>query len=446
MQGYWFATLLAFICLEGLGRKYLPQISPLVFYFAKDVVLIAGFLFFRPPAAVTRAAKYLYRGFGVFWAGAFAWTVLEILNPEHESLLLGVIGLRAYWLWWIAPVVVATVLRNPKQKRRAIYVLAVLTIGIAILAGIQFVSPTNSAVNLYSVVDGEALYAADAGTVYATGRARTSSTFSFISGFADFEVLVPTLLLSLGLSTSDRKLRTYALSATVMAASVIATSGSRAPMILGVVVLIVTCWSAGLFFTVVGRRIMIGAIAATILAAAAFPDAIVGVQSRFDPDETKDRIVLNTMVLPPVALLALDYPPAGIGTGMQQNARISLQIFPKWQTEIEMHRYLVELGVVGFVLVWTAKFGLMVAMFRAYKILKRAGRGAASGAALSYSAVTFFGNITFDHIWQSLYFVGCGFILAETMSVVDAAAAAKKEQETEALVSKAALPAAARVS
>lgn len=426
MQKYWFGALLASICLEGLGRKYLPSISPLVFYFGKDFVLLAGYLLFKPPASVARTAKGLYRGFGIFWVAAVAWTVLEVLNPEHESLLLAAIGLRAYWLWWLAPFVVATVLRTPALKRSAILTLAILAIGISALAAVQFASPTTSAVNLYSVVDGEALYAADAGTVYATGRARSASTFSFISGFADFNVLVPTLLLSLGLGTPERKLRRWALAATLLSTSVIATSGSRAPLILSVAVLILNCWCAGLLTTRAGRRIMIGALAGGVLAAVAFPDAILGVQSRFDPAESKDRVILNTMVLPPVALLALDYPLAGIGTGMQQNARISLQVFPKWQTEIEMHRYLVELGAVGFCLVWLAKFGLMVALFRAYKILKRAGRHAASGAALSYAAVTFFGNITFDHIWQALYFVGAGFILAETSAVLEAAAAAKK--------------------
>jgi hypothetical protein len=28
------------------------------------------------------------------------------------------------------------------------------------------------------------------------------------------------------------------------------------------------------------------------------------------------------------------------------------------------------------------------------------------------------GNLTFDHIWQALYFLGCGFILSEVVSVM----------------------------
>ena len=65
----------------------------------------------------------------------------------------------------------------------------------------------------------------------------------------------------------------------------------------------------------------------------------------------------------------------------------------------------------------------MVALMRAYKLLKRAGRRGAATAALSYALLTFAGNLTFDHVWQALYFIGCGFILAEVLSVMRAHAA-----------------------
>jgi hypothetical protein len=103
---------------------------------------------------------------------------------------------------------------------------------------------------------------------------------------------------------------------------------------------------------------------------------------------------------------------------MQQNARGSLRIQPEYEYEAETGRYLIELGPVGFLLVWTAKLGLIVALVRAYAILKRAGKRGSAGAALSYAALTMFGYLTFDHIWQALYFMGCGYILAEVVAVM----------------------------
>jgi hypothetical protein len=434
MEIYWFVALMASVCFEGLGRKYAPQIPSFALYFLKDVVLLIGFVFIRPPRSIQRAWKNLYRGFGIVWLVALLWTVLEIFNPSHQSGLLALIGLRAYWLWWVAPVLIATVVLKPGNRRRALYVLSTFTISIAALAALQFVSPADSALNLYSVVDGESVYAAGSGIVFSTGRARVSSTFAYLTGFQDFAILVPALLLSLGLETPDTKLRNYSLAATLVAASVIPMSGSRSAVILGVLVLLLTSWSAGLLFTAAGRRIMVGAIAAMVLASVAFPDAMLGVESRFEGDETQERFLSAASVLPPVALLTLDYPAMGIGTGMEQNAKAVLHVQSEWDTELESHRVLVELGPVGFCLIWVTKLGLMIALLRSYRILQRANRRAVSGAALSLAAVTFFGDLAFDHVWQALFFTACGFVLAEIVKASEEQKAYEEQLKRASLV------------
>jgi hypothetical protein len=421
MQTYWFLALVSSICLEGLGRRYVPQIPTIAFYFLKDIVLLAGFVFFRPSASVVRIGKYLFRGFGIAWIAAFIWTVCEAANPEQTSIVLAMVGLRAYWLWWLAPFVIAGVLQSQYHRRRATFVLAFMATGIAVLAALQFISPADSAINAYSIVDGETLYASDAAMVYTTGRARVASTFAFPSGFTNFTILVPVILLSLGLETSDRRLRAASLVGTALTAIALPMSGSRSSVVLGLGVLVLTCWSAGLFFTRAGRRILMGGVVGIVVGAVLFPDAIFGVQSRFmdSSSETMGRLTAAAAIIPPVALATFEYPLAGTGTGTMQNAATSFHVSTQWTAEIELHRYLVELGPVGFLFAWATKLGLMVAFLRAYSIFKKAGRRSSAGAALSYAAVTFFGSITFDHIWQSLYFVGAGFILAETKSALD---------------------------
>jgi hypothetical protein len=421
MQTLWFAFFFSSICLEGLGRKYLPGIPASAFYFAKDAILLIGYFYFRPPPSVWQVGRYLYRGFGVVLFAAILWTVVEVLNPEQQSVALGLVGLRSYWLWWIAPFVLATILRSDEQRKRAFYVLIAITTGISVMAVLQFNAPPDSSLNLYSVVEGEQVYASDVMVVSETGRARVSGTFSFISGFADFTILIPTLLLSLGLETRDRRLRRLTLGATIIAAAVVPMSGSRTSILLGVVVLGITAWTAGLLFTRIGRRIMISAIAVIVVAVFAFPDAFLGVQSRFaDTEETSTRLQGAATILPPVAMSVFDYPTTGIGTGMEQGANVRAAFHvssQRYDTEQEYGRYLIELGPIGYLLVWTARLGLFAALLRAYAILKRAGKRGGAGAALSYAALTIPGNITFDHIFQALYFMGCGIILAEVVSV-----------------------------
>jgi hypothetical protein len=76
---------------------------------------------------------------------------------------------------------------------------------------------------------------------------------------------------------------------------------------------------------------------------------------------------------------------------------------------------------------------------RCYRILKRANRRAAAGTALSYTFVTVIGNLTFDHVWQSLFFLGCGFILSETASVLRQPQAARTAEAPALPVPRAAI-------
>jgi hypothetical protein len=276
------------------------------------------------------------------------------------------------------------------------------------------------------VVDGQQVYAADAATVAATGRARVAGTFTFVSGFVDFCLLVPTLLLSLGLEAREPRVRRFALIATIFSAAAIPMSGSRGSILLAIAVLLMMMWASGLFFTRIGRRLLVGAGVAAIIATVAFPEALFGVQSRFENrDETLGRLGEIGAVLPPVALATYDYPLIGIGTGMQQNARFSLRVVPEWDSEAEVGRYLIELGPIGYLIVWISKLGLLVALLRAYRILKRAGRRGPAGAALAYAVLAMMGNLTFDHVWQALFFMGCGFILGEVVAVMRTSAVPK---------------------
>lgn len=420
MQSVWFTLLIYSACLEGLGRRYLPFIPQEAFYFLKDVILLFGWVLYRPSREIRDSIQRLYGGFSKVVLIAFLWTVAEMFNPGLQSILLGFVGLRSYWLWWLAPGIIAMALQKERDKQRAIYALVVLAGVVSLFAALQFSAPADSELNMYSVWNGEQIYASNTAIVAATGRARVASTFAFITGFVDFTLLVPALLLSLGLDSSNPRVRTSALVATMMAAAVVPMSGSRSSVVIGLAILGLALWSAGLFFTRTGRRILIGAAVAATLAVVAFPDALAGVESRFEanPDETNERFEGIATNLPLVAMARYDYPALGLGTGMQQNARMAFKVpASRYDIEPETGRYLVELGPFGFLLIWTAKAGLMVALFRAYFVLKRARRRGSAAAALCYGALTMIGNLAFDHNWQALYFSGCGLILSEVVAV-----------------------------
>ena len=179
METFWFVTLICAVCLEGLGRRYLPAVPSAAFYFLKDVILLFGWIRFRPTVLVSRTARYLFRGFGIFWVVGLVWTVAEVFNPDQQSFTLGLIGLRSYWLWWIAPMVVGGVLQKRQDRERAIYALLAVCICVAAFAAVQFASPPSADVNMYSVWNGEEMYSSDLAVVSTTGRARVASTFAY---------------------------------------------------------------------------------------------------------------------------------------------------------------------------------------------------------------------------------------------------------------------------
>jgi hypothetical protein len=409
-QILWTALLVGAICFEGLGRKFLPEVPAAVFYFLKDAVLLLGLVGFGLPWTAMSSARVLYHGFGLTCAAAFVWTVLETLNPAHRSAMLAVLGLRSYWLWWVAPMLVAGVLARRRDRERAVTVLAAVGFIVAANAAIQFAQPASA--QTYALYEGEEII--PIATVATTGRARVSSTFSYLSGFTDFVVLVPGLLLSLGLTSSIRAFRVLALSSTVVTIAVMPMTGSRSPVVLAIGTIALVIWSGGLWSRAM-RRAVIAALLAAALAFVVSPEAIEGVQYRFGLDDTRNRFAEILELLPPFAIIRNEHPLLGIGTGMQQNARVGLQVSADFESEGEPGRYLIELGDPGYLLVWFARLGLAVALLRAATALRGAGRGAVAGAATAYAFFAMQGTLAFDHVFQALFFVGAGCILAEVI-------------------------------
>jgi hypothetical protein len=406
----WFTVLVVAICFEGLGRKVLPEVPSVVFYFAKDVLLVAGAVVigFSPRASIT--TRTLMSGFWLVIGAAVGWTILESFNPAQPSLPLAVIGLRGYWLWWLAPPLVASALQDPESRRRATWLLTFVAAVVGVYAAIQFASPADSAINAYATFGGEKIV--DVAAVGTTGRARVASTFSYLSGFTNFTIIVPPILVGVGMDTPDRRLRVVSLVVAAAVIGAIPMSGSRAPLLLAMASFALFASKAGLFRSSAGRRVIGAALVAGAIAFVSTPDAVQGLEDRFRGADTATRLWEYTNLLPPVAIAENDYAVFGDGTGTQQNARLAFGVELGRKTESEPSRLLAELGVIGYLLVWAAKAGLAIALLRAAAYLKRREQPGMAGTAAAFALFAFIGNAAFDHVWQALFFVGVGIVLA----------------------------------
>lgn len=410
----WFALLVASVCFEGLGRKLLPDVPSAIFYYLKDVVLLAGLALFGVSSQSLLSTGRLLRGFIPLLLLATLWTIFEAFNPAHPSLVLALVGLRSYWLWWIAPLVIATALRGA-HRERAVLTLTAAALIVAAYAALQFASPADSPINAYALYRGEQIM--DVAKVATTGRARVSSTFSYLSGFSDFVTLVPPVLLGFGMYLKSRRRRWLSVATVGACIGAIPLSGSRGPLLLAMLGLSLLAMYAGILRGRASRRIAVGLAIAGALAFMSTPEAVQGIADRFGGDDTRSRLWEAAEVLPPVALAIHEYPFLGEGTGTQQNARLAFGVSSNWVTESETSRLLVELGAGGYLLVWASKVALAVALIRAARKLKRSGAPGVAGTALALSVYAIAGNSAFDHVWQALFFIGAGLVLAAVTDV-----------------------------
>jgi hypothetical protein len=411
----WFALLLFAICFEGLGRKLLPSIPVPAWYFLKDAVLLLGLGTGILPE-VARTQLRLFGGFAAVTALAIAWTCIQTLTPDHLSMPLGLFGVRAYWLWWLAPVVIASNLRSKRLVLASRYLVVGIAIVVALMAVYQFNQPADAAINQYGWSQGDEGNVV--ATVASTGRVRVTSTFSFLTGFTDFVLIVAPLLLGWALSSSRESVTKqgvfYASAGLLMVTGL--ASGSRGFVVItGLTTLIVlgfrALWSRSTPY------LLALALAAVAIIQWGFADAAQGIVDRFTQheEETSQRFGMALSMLPPIAAFIYEYPILGIGTGMTHSAAPAFGVYIGYFVEDEGHQLLVEQGLIGYLLVSAARIGLALAAFKLQRQLARAGEPALAGVGRALIAMTFIGSLFTDHVMQALYFSAFGMLLSASL-------------------------------
>jgi hypothetical protein len=297
--------------------------------------------------------------------------------------------------------------------------MALVAVVAAGLAAVQFAAPAWAPINIYARYEGDEVL--EVARVVGTGRARVSSTFSYIAGFADFATIVPFLLFAFGPAETNKKVRLLIFVAAALTLGTMPMAGSRAPFLLSGAALTLVVWRAGFLRTKTGRRTVFGAILATVGTLVCVPEAFEGVSSRFHGSDTANRYEEWAELFPPLAIWVnvgvIGYPPLGEGTGTQQNAGPFFGVRTQWLKETEPAKLLGELGVAGYLLIWLTKVGLALALVKISRSLKARGSVAMASGALAVAFFALAGSSVFDHIWRALLFVGVGFFLAAVESL-----------------------------
>lgn len=423
-----FQAVMVLLIFEGAIRKWLfPGAQDLV-YFAKDVLLAgvyAGFLHERGRLRYRQPAfPVLY---GVLAAGALIG-LLQVFNPALPNLKVGIFGFKAYFFYVPLIFLMPAAFPDDAALYRFLRRYALISIPVGILAMAQFVSPSSSILNTYARTNEEAYIATFGSSTYV----RVTATFSFITGYTAY--LIATAILLLGLLGAGRwRFRGHLLLFVSLGMTILGMlmTGSRAPVLILALLFPIYWWlgvirergGGATFF----RQLVVMVLVGWVLlftnqkAVDAFRGRAAGVADM--PSRVSSPLMSPYLLLPEVGLLGF-----GIGSTHQTAATLAPGVVPySWLhgllVEVESGRVMIELGPIGFLLVYFARIYLtLLALRKVFTLRTRFHRALATASFLFFLAAIP-GGAVFD-VTAGLYYWFFAGLLALAVRL-DAEAAQK---------------------
>lgn len=408
---------LVLVILEGAIRKWLfPGAQDLV-YFGKDVLLLGayvGVLRDRPrfwqrlPATPGLNALLLL---GVIYGA------LQVFNPWLPNLLVGMLGFKAYFLY--IPLLFLLPEVFPDDRSLAVFLrrYIFLAIPVGMLALAQFLSPASSPLNTY------ARTATDLNTIATFGTStfvRVTSTFSYITGYSTYLVVVAFLALSV-LATTRWRLRGNWVSYAAFAATLMGMfmTGSRGPVLMLGLLFPLYWWLAvarerGGGRTMARLLLALGLVAGFIGFTA--PDAVEAFYGRAAGSTDVTARMISPFIQPFRILDSAGLFGFGIGATHQAAGAITPGMrqyswIPVGPVEAETGRVMLELGGLGFLLIYAVRIYLIWFSFQQVFLLRSTFHRAVATASLLFFLAQLPGAVVFNVTADLYYWFFAGLLL-----------------------------------
>lgn len=443
---------LVLMIFEGAIRKWIVPGAQDLIYFAKDVLLLGAYVgFFRDrPRLRLPALPALY---GVLALAALLG-LLQIFNPALPNLLVGIFGFKAYFFYVPLLFVMPATFPDDAALYRFLRRYALIAIPVGLLAVAQFFSPASSSLNTYARSSEDAYVATFGSSTYV----RVTATFSFITGYTTY--LVAMVILILTLSSAGRwrfhgHLPMFgALGMTLLG---MLMSGSRGPVLILILLFPFYWWLAvirerggGAAF---GRLVIVLALVAGALAFTGRKavDAFLGRAAGVGDVSSRVNAPLLSPweLLPEVGLLGF-----GIGATHQTAATLAPSVVPySWLhgllVEVESGRVMLELGPLGFLLIYFTRLYLTVYAFLQARRLRTRFHRAMATASFLFLLAAIPGGVVFDVTSDLYYWFFAGLLMLVIRLDREAARKAARAADARppaagALQPEPALPAVAR--
>jgi O-antigen ligase len=384
---YWQRALFGVFVLlvfEGALRKWAFPWAQGGIYLLKDAILLAIYIGFLLDGRLNQPALRDAGLIKVVLILSFVFGCIEVLNPNSPSILVGLAGLKTYFLYAPVAFILPYAIKSREQLFDLIRRYLIMAIPVAVLGFVQIVAGPESSLNAY-VSHSEDVEAVGVRFGSAYDLVRTSGTFSYISGYAVFLSFVAFLAIGYNMARGWRLKNNIApLLALILVVGAMFTTGSRGPvytlLLTGPIILGMAIAGRVLPSRTVMRVFVLLPVIA-IVAVNLSPQAFEGFAYRATTgDTTLERV--SSPVYQTIEVLS-EAPALGMGIGTTHSSALAIMGTdePWWldgiRPEDEMARVTAELGVIGLLLNFflrclIAAFGLRCAMSfrdRAYRAL-----------------------------------------------------------------------------
>jgi hypothetical protein len=364
---YWQRALFAVFVLmvfEGALRKWAVPWAQAQIYLVKDVILLSVYLGFildgRRKLPSPKGVGFIKNVLGL----SFVFGCFEVLNPNSPSILVGLMGLKTYFLY--APV--AFILPYAITSREHLFVLIrrylIMAIPVAVLGFVQIMAGPGSSLNTY------VSHSEDSETALAyfgdEGLVRAAGTFSYIAGYTAFLSFIGFLAIGYNMTRGWRLKNNVApVLALALVIGAMFTTGSRAPVYTLLATSPFILWLAatsGVLSSRTAVRLCLLIPVIAIVALSVSPRATEAFMTRAgeaDSSYTLERVF--SPLYQTIGALS-DAPAFGMGIGTTHPSALTIMgvDWPWWLqdliTEDEMARVTVELGFVGLIFIYFLRF------------------------------------------------------------------------------------------
>jgi hypothetical protein len=421
---YWRGAIFSvfvLIVIEGALRKWVFPGAQAQIYLLKDIIILCSYLGFLLYPPEERGVAGL-TGLKALLLSAFLFGMVEVLNPNSPSILVGLIGLKAYFLYVPLAFILPFVFQSSDELFRFVKIYLVLAIPVALLGFLQIASGPDSLINTYvshSEDSGPVLaYFGHDGDVFV----RTSGTFSYISGYTTFLGFIALLAIGYNMARGWRVWEDKTtLAALTLVVGAMFTTGSRAP-VFSLIVAIPVILGLGLLGKALSPKttmrmfLLIPIIGVTSVWLS--PAALQAFSDRAREGDLS-YVVDRTFPISQAIDALANGPLFGMGIGTAQNAALNIMNseWPWWLGadllfEDEMARVIVELGVVGMFLIYLSRILIVIRGIRCMMSFADVKHKALSIVLIVHLSLAFVLPVIINVTASFYYWISFGLILA----------------------------------